>query len=1018
MASDNLIILAAGKPHYGDKPALLTQVNGRSLFEWQIEALANNHGAPQVVVGYAAEEFEKLSANVTFNTNAKWATSGSGYSLLKADLSSNSALVSYADILYRPNLIEKLQTSHADITLAFDSHWKQRFIGRTEADLTSSEKVIVKNGALLGAGQKLPVAWASGEFIGLVRFQGKALDYLRVKQTEDDGSLEALSLSELVEWLRLQGCSTAVVDAQGDWAELNEPKDIAHFILGTKAETLDRLSTMVSEPIVLEQVSFTVAQWHEGFEDVIHQVRNKFGEQLVVVRSSAKSEDAFTHSNAGAYTSVLNVDPHVALVDAISTVIDSYAECQPDDQVLIQPMVQDVRLSGVAFTRTLEHGAPFYIINYDESGDTESITSGYSKQHKSLYLRKDAPLTELPADYLAPLVAAIKEVEQTLNYDALDIEFALDNQGQVFLLQVRPIAAAHADTVLDAQQASKHVLELQSSAAELWKSFQAPAPHIKGDKGLFGVMPDWNPAEIIGTNPGKLAVSLYEHLILNDVWAAQRAEYGYKDVRPQPLLRLFAGKPYIDIRASFNSFIPHELSNELTEKLVNFYLGWLVVHPHLHDKVEFDVVPTCFGPMFSKWENRFNEHAADVSNEEIAELKQGLLHITQNALFRASDDLAILSKLEKNHQQISTNDRLSNSEKIRLLLESCKTFGTLPFAHLARAGFVAVTLLKEGVEAGWLSVNARDGFMESVQTVSHELGEDAWSTAQGKKSWESFVADYGHLRPGTYDITSPAYWDDPERFLRPLVERAQQPKTNSAKVASWHEEKTHFFNQLRSIGLDASDTAFEQFLVEAIEGREKAKFIFTRTLSAALSLIEAEGQKYALSPEELANLSLNDLFAAFHSNLPIKNTTQSLKSLSQHNLYERNISHACQLPPLLCKKSDFSAFILTEEKPNYIGTSRITAQVVHIDGSQQDDVIVEGCIVLIPQADPGYDWLFGQNIAGLITMYGGANSHMAIRSAEFGLPAAIGVGEQLYKSLNRAQTIELDPAGETIRVIH
>ena len=72
-------------------------------------------------------------------------------------------------------------------------------------------------------------------------------------------------------------------------------------------------------------------------------------------------------------------------------------------------------------------------------------------------------------------------------------------------------------------------------------------------------MPDWNPAEIIGTNPGQLAVSLYQHLILNDVWATQRAEFGYKDVRPQPLLRMFAGKPYIDIRASFNSFIPKGL---------------------------------------------------------------------------------------------------------------------------------------------------------------------------------------------------------------------------------------------------------------------------------------------------------------------------------------------------------------------------------------------------------------------------------------------------------------------------
>lgn len=1015
MPSDALIILAAGKPHHGDKPSLLIEVNGHSLFDWQVRAFANSHGRPQVVIGFAAKKFKNLSKNVIFYKNEKWETSGSGYSLLSADLSGSSVLVSYADILYRPSIIKKLQASNMDVTFVFDSHWKQRFIGRTEDDLISSEKVIVKNGVLLGAGQGLPFAWANGEFIGLVRIQGKAMHCLQSMQNGDNSSLEAFSLSELIEWLRLQGCSTAAIDVQGDWAELNEPEDIAHFILGTKAETLDRLSTMVSDSIVLEQLSFTVSDWVSKSESILNTIKNKFGTQLLVVRSSAKSEDAFTHSNAGAYASVLNVNPEHALSDAITTVIDSYIECQPDDQVLIQPMVQDVRLSGVAFTRTLEHCAPFYIINYDESGSTESITSGCSKQHKSLYLRKDADISELSVDYLIPLVKAVKEVEHTLNYDALDIEFALDNQGKVYLLQVRPITAGER---IDTRRSSMHTIELQSNAAKLWQTLQVPAPHIKGNKGLFGSMPDWNPAEIIGTNPGKLAVSLYEHLILNDVWAAQRAEYGYKDVRPLPLLRQFAGKPYIDIRASFNSFIPNEISDLLTEKLVNFYLDWLVKHPHLHDKIEFDVVPTCFGPMFSKWESRLNKYALVINEEEISKLKKGLLNITRKAFFRTSDDLAVLSELEKRHKQIYTSTSLPNSEKIRLLLDNCKIYGTLPFAHLARAGFVAVTLLREGVEANWLSVDARDGFMESLRSVSRELSEDAWHTAQGTKSWDSFVADYGHLRPGTYDITSAAYWDDPKRFLKPLVQLAQQPKPNSEKISTWHKEKAQFFNKVRSIGLEASDSAFEEFLIEAIEGREKSKFIFTRTLSAALGLITVEGKRFSLSTEELSNLSLHDLLNTFNSSLPIKNTSNHLKSISKKNNYERKISHACQLPPLLCRYEDFSYFVLTEEKPNYIGTSRITTQVVQINSFRQDDINVQGCIVLIAQADPGYDWLFGQGIAGLITMYGGANSHMAIRSAEFGLPAAIGVGKLLYKSFNSAQVIELDPAGETIRVIY
>ena len=41
-------------------------------------------------------------------------------------------------------------------------------------------------------------------------------------------------------------------------------------------------------------------------------------------------------------------------------------------------------------------------------------------------------------------------------------------------------------------------------------------------------------------------------------------------------------------------------------------------------------------------------------------------------------------------------------------------------------------------------------------------------------------------------------------------------------------------------------------------------------------------------------------------------------------------------------------------------------------------------------------------------MYGGVNSHMAIRAAEIQLPAAIGVGEAAFKKISQAKVIELD----------
>lgn len=1014
MNKKSFILLAAGKPHQGKEPALLTEVNGKSLFSWQLNNLSS-HTIPQVVIGYAADKFKSLSNQAYFHENTEWESTNSTASLLCADLSAQSIVVSYADILFRPDLLQQLESSSSDITLVYDSVWQQRFIGRSKEDKVITAKVILSNdGQLLRVGQDLPVSWVNGEFIGLVHFQGAALNYVRELQKNHLDSVKNLSLSDFVELLRLQSFDINVIDIKGDWAELNEPQDIAHFILGTKAETLYRLSHLVKQSKVLDLVAFTVSEWQENANKCIQQITNAFNHHNIVVRSSAKSEDAFTQSNAGAYTSVLHVPLESnAIQQAVETVITSYVDCQPDDQVLVQPMLQDVWISGVAFTRTLEHGSPFYIINYDESGDTESITSGNSRQHKSLFFRKNASINSIEEKKLHPLLQAIQEVETVLNYDALDIEFAIDNAGTVYLLQARPIVAVNKEQ----QTQKEYVLDLQYAAEKKWQRLQYASPQIKGELGLFGVMPDWNPAEIIGVNPGKLAISLYQHLILNDVWAQQRAEYGYHDVRPQPLLRIFAGKPYIDIRASFNSFIPNDVSEPLAEKLVDFYLNWLKSHPYLHDKVEFDVVPTCFGPNFPKWEQRLAQHA-HLSQEEIAQLKLGLRHITQQALFRTQSDLNSLKVLESRYQSVLHNKNLPHSEKIALLLENSKKYGTLPFSHLARSGFVAVTLLKEAVDVGWLSKEARDGFMESVETVSHELSVDAWHTAQGEKTWESFVQTYGHLRPGTYDITSPAYWDDPEHFLRPLIAHAIKPTPSKINLNYWLNEKNDFFEKLRNIGLIATNEEFETFLKNAIEGREKAKFIFTKSLSSALFLLAHEGEKLDLNLVQLSNLSYTDLQEAFVYDLPKSVIAKQLKDKANNNQHLRNISLACQLPPLLCSANDFSSFVLTEDKPNFIGNKRITAQAVRLDGTPETAPSVEGSIVLIPQADPGYDWLFGQKIAGLITMYGGANSHMAIRSAEFGLPAAIGVGIQLYNKLKLANTIELDPAGETIRVLY
>ena len=50
-------------------------------------------------------------------------------------------------------------------------------------------------------------------------------------------------------------------------------------------------------------------------------------------------------------------------------------------------------------------------------------------------------------------------------------------------------------------------------------------------------------------------------------------------------------------------------------------------------------------------------------------------------------------------------------------------------------------------------------------------------------------------------------------------------------------------------------------------------------------------------------------------------------------------------------------------------------------------------------------------------MFGGVNSHMAIRAAELNVPAVIGAGEAYFREWSRAQVLEIDCANKQVRVL-
>jgi phosphohistidine swiveling domain-containing protein len=100
---------------------------------------------------------------------------------------------------------------------------------------------------------------------------------------------------------------------------------------------------------------------------------------------------------------------------------------------------------------------------------------------------------------------------------------------------------------------------------------------------------------------------------------------------------------------------------------------------------------------------------------------------------------------------------------------------------------------------------------------------------------------------------------------------------------------------------------------------------------------------------------------------------------------------------------------------NYVTRQSIEGQAVLLNNRSNAATDLFGKIVCIESADPGFDWIFTRHIAGLITKFGGANSHMTIRCAELGIPAAIGVGEATFDRLAAAGRIELKCGEKLVR---
>ena len=360
--------------------------------------------------------------------------------------------------------------------------------------------------------------------------------------------------------------------------------------LSTKAQNLDILQKLrLQKSVIPKFFKYSVEEWITDKDRIIKILLKKLNKKIII-RSSYILEDSEKNSMAGEFEGFSNVkNTKKDIFDSVTNLIKQYKKKSKKklhylkSEIIFQNMILNTRLSGVLTNFCIKDGSFYYVINYDDvSGSTDSVTSGSKTGGRVINIFRD-DTTGVRSQKLKKVIESTKEIEIKIGVKPIDLEFAIDKNGNVNIFQIRPLTTSKNWKKISSTKLKKTLNENKKLFVKINKINKR-----YGNLPIFGLMPDWNPAEMIGYQPNALSYSIYKEIITDNAWSTARKEMGYKKVS-RPLMYKFTGKPYIDARLSFYSLIPNNISNNISKKIVNHWSKILMSKPYLHDKIEFEI---------------------------------------------------------------------------------------------------------------------------------------------------------------------------------------------------------------------------------------------------------------------------------------------------------------------------------------------------------------------------------------------------------------------------------------------
>lgn len=240
------IILAAGegkrlRPLTENVPKCMVKIFGSSILQRQVETF-RKCGIEDIIVvtGYRNDairvHYVKQYRNESYDSTNMLETL-----FCARDELVDSVIVSYGDIIYEEKVLQSLIDSKDDCSVVIDRRWKQLWMARMENPIEDAESLkIDADGFITDIGRKVDsIDEIEGQYIGLMKFQKKGLDFMvdfytktksRAEETganplNADIPFEKSYLTDFIRGLINAGCKVKAVAIDGGWLELDTYND-------------------------------------------------------------------------------------------------------------------------------------------------------------------------------------------------------------------------------------------------------------------------------------------------------------------------------------------------------------------------------------------------------------------------------------------------------------------------------------------------------------------------------------------------------------------------------------------------------------------------------------------------------------------------------------------------------------------------------------------------------------------------------------------------------------------------